>query len=102
RPRCGRTRARPGGEPLASPPPPPRPVIASTPPQQQPILAEPVELDYAGTQVPKKADPLVLRAARPIPVIARPTQDIDALDKSYRGKIYWAFILLMIPLAFVT
>jgi len=51
-PGCGMILIVPGGEPLASPPPPPRPVIASTPPQQQPILAEPVELDYAGTQVP--------------------------------------------------
>ena len=67
-----------------------------------PIPAEPVELDYAGTAVPKKADALVIGGARPIPVIARPTQDIAQLDKSWRGNIWWLLLLAMIPLAFIT
>jgi len=65
-------------------------------PADAPIPAQPVELDYAGTVIPKKADPLVLGAARPIPVIARPTQDIAALDRSWRGRVYWLLVLMMI------
>jgi RsiW-degrading membrane proteinase PrsW (M82 family) len=80
--------------PVPAPPTPVTPVA--------PIPAEPVELDYAGTTSPHKADPVVLGGARPIPVIARPTKDIAKLDKSWRGNIWWLLLLAMIPLAFVT
>jgi RsiW-degrading membrane proteinase PrsW (M82 family) len=74
-----------------------RPVSAAAP-----IPAQPVELDYAGTAVPRSADPVVLGGARPIPVIARPTVDIAKLDRSWRGRVWWLLILAMIPLALVT
>src|SRR3954468_7055298 len=77
----------------------PTPVI----PASAPIpAAQPVELSYAGTAVPKKADPLVLGAARPLPVIARPTQDVARLDRSWRGNIWWVLLLMLVPLAFLT
>ena len=89
--------AHPPAHQVAPPPPPPLP-----PPPVAPIPAEPVELDYAGTAVPKKAESLVVGAARPIPVIARPSQNIEQLDKSWRGRIWWMLVLLMIPLGAVT
>ncbi len=79
----------------------PEPVIPAVA-SAAPIPAEPVELDYAGTAVPKKADPLVLGAARPLPVIARPTQDVARLDKSWRGQVWWILLFMLVPLASLT
>jgi RsiW-degrading membrane proteinase PrsW (M82 family) len=84
-PACGTTMIVPGEAPLA-----------------EPIPAEPVQLGYAGTMTPEKAEPLIHGGQAPIPVIARPTEDIAKLDRTWRANVWWLLILAMIPLAVVT
>jgi RsiW-degrading membrane proteinase PrsW (M82 family) len=59
-------------------------------------------LAYAGLATPPVAEPLIHGEERPLPVIARPTQDVAKLERSWRGNVYWLLLLAMIPLAFVS
>ena len=76
----------------AAPPPPPLPA--------QPIPAQPLTLAYAGTATPE-AEPLVHGREHPLPVIARPPGEIERVERSLRGNLFWLLPLLMIPLAWL-
>ncbi|MEA2711234.1 MAG: hypothetical protein QOF78_3835 [Phycisphaerales bacterium] len=69
-----------------------------------PIPAQPIPplatLAYAGTTTPAP-EPLVHGAAHPLPVIARAPEEIIQLERSWRGNLFWVFLLAMIPLAWL-
>jgi len=69
-----------------------------------PLPAQPVAplatLAYAGTSTPQP-EPLVHGAAHPLPVIARAPEEIERLERSWRGNLFWLFLLAMIPLAWL-
>src|SRR5687768_941694 len=60
------------------------------PPAPPPLPAQPVApLAYAGTTTPDRAEPLVYGAEHPLPVIARPPGEIERLERSWRGNLFW-------------
>src|SRR5688500_14763718 len=68
----------------------------------QPIPAQPVmPLAYAGAAVPQQPEPLVYGAEHPLPVIARAPEEIERLERSWRGNLFWLLLLAMIPLAWL-
>ena len=73
----------------------------AAPAQPPPLPAQPVtQLAYAGTTTPEAA-PLVHGREHPLPVIARAPQDIERLERSWRGNLFWLLPLAMIPLAWL-
>src|SRR5687768_13695538 len=60
-----------------------------------------VVLSYADYDTAGRADPLIHGGERPIPVIAAPPVDVQKLEKRFSGNLYWMFLLLLGPLAFV-
>jgi RsiW-degrading membrane proteinase PrsW (M82 family) len=88
---------------------PAEPVEAEPSPHLPPPLpAQPVQpvaplatLAYAGTTTPATAEPLVHGAEHPLPVIARAPEEIERLERSWRGNLFWLFLLAFIPLAWL-
>ena len=78
--------------------PPPLPAQPVLPPQPAAPLNT---LAYAGSTTPDQAEPLVYGAEHPLPVIARAPEDIERLERSWRGNLYWLLLLAMIPLAWL-
>jgi RsiW-degrading membrane proteinase PrsW (M82 family) len=76
----------------ADPAPPPLPALPA-----QPVAT----LAYAGATTPDRADPLVYGNEHPLPVIARPPGEIERLERSWRGNLFWLLPLAMIPLAWL-
>jgi RsiW-degrading membrane proteinase PrsW (M82 family) len=84
----------------------PRNIASASPsakvPAAPPAPPAPPLLGYAGTETPFHAEPLVHGAAHPLPVIARAPVDVERLEKSWRGNLFWLLLLAMIPLAWIT
>ena len=80
-----------------------RGVAAHAPQPVVPIPAQPLnpleQLAYAGTTTPDP-EPLV-PGENPLPVIARAPEEIERLERSWRGNGFWLFLLMMIPLAWI-
>jgi RsiW-degrading membrane proteinase PrsW (M82 family) len=77
--------------------PPPLPALPAVPKGVPPLAT----LAYAGTTTPDTAEPLVHGAEHPLPVIARAPQEIERLERSWRGNMFWVLLLAMIPLGWL-
>lgn len=84
---------------LVPPPPPPALTLASAAPAPPatPVIA------YADTSTPARrgggGESLVHDAPAPLPVIARPKAHVAALERTWRGNLFWLLLLAMLPLA---
>ena len=88
-----------------APAPPPLPAQPVSPRQGQPVAPIPAEplppiaqLAYAGTTTPDP-EPVIHGDVHPLPVIARAPEEIEKLERSWRGNLFWLLLLAMIPLA---
>src|SRR5687768_12975863 len=75
----------------------PRYAAPAQPPPPQPVAP----LAYAGTTTPDRAEPLVYGREHPLPVIARAPEEIERVERSWRGNLFWLLLLAMIPLAWL-
>jgi len=84
---------------LVVPLPPPVQVI------EAPVVVETepaVVLGYAHDETVGRADPLVHGEEMPIPVIAPPSEEVAKLERTWRGNLWWIFLLMLLPLALMT
>ena len=79
---------------------PPATRIAAMDPRAQQAPPAAQTLGYAGAATPEP-EPLVHGEAAPLPVIARPPEEIQKLERSWRGNLFWLLLLAMIPLAYL-
>ena len=80
----------------------PQAIRASPPPLPPQPVAPLATLAYAGTTTPDQGEPLVYGdREHPLPVIARAPEEIERLERSWRGNLYWLLLLAMIPLAWL-
>ena len=74
-------------------------------PPSSPLPAESVAplatLAYAGSSTPEGGDPLVHGEKAPLPVIARAPEEIERIERSWRGNLFWIFLFAMVPLAWL-